>query len=125
MPRGDCTGPRGMGPMTGRAAGYCAGYPLPGCANSLPGFGMGLGLGCGRGRGRMGGGLFRRHRFAKPLYPPDGPGFPEGTSEVGVADEQAYLLQAQKSLEAHLEYLGGQLKQVKECLQELEEKDRE
>ncbi len=25
MPRGDQTGPRGMGPMTGRAAGFCAG----------------------------------------------------------------------------------------------------
>jgi len=26
MPRGDRTGPRGMGPMTGRRAGYCADY---------------------------------------------------------------------------------------------------
>ncbi|NLG67487.1 MAG: DUF5320 domain-containing protein, partial [Actinobacteria bacterium] len=25
MPRGDGTGPEGMGPMTGRGAGYCAG----------------------------------------------------------------------------------------------------
>jgi len=30
MPGGDGTGPAGMGPMTGRAAGYCAGYPVPG-----------------------------------------------------------------------------------------------
>ena len=30
MPLGDGTGPGGMGPMTGRAAGYCAGYPVPG-----------------------------------------------------------------------------------------------
>ena len=33
MPAGDGTGPRGMGPMTGRAAGYCAGYPVPGFMN--------------------------------------------------------------------------------------------
>jgi hypothetical protein len=33
MPRGDGTGPMGMGPMTGRAAGYCAGYPTPGFMN--------------------------------------------------------------------------------------------
>lgn len=33
MPRGDGTGPTGMGPMTGRAAGYCAGYATPGFAN--------------------------------------------------------------------------------------------
>jgi hypothetical protein len=33
MPRGDGTGPAGMGPMTGRAAGYCAGYDVPGYMN--------------------------------------------------------------------------------------------
>ncbi|MBN1125140.1 MAG: DUF5320 domain-containing protein, partial [Sedimentisphaerales bacterium] len=27
MPFGDGTGPAGFGPMTGRAAGFCAGYP--------------------------------------------------------------------------------------------------
>ncbi|MCK4238634.1 MAG: DUF5320 domain-containing protein, partial [Candidatus Lokiarchaeota archaeon] len=26
MPGGDRTGPGGLGPMTGRALGYCAGY---------------------------------------------------------------------------------------------------
>lgn len=35
MPRGDGTGPLGMGAMTGRAAGYCAGYSVPGFANSF------------------------------------------------------------------------------------------
>ncbi len=53
MPGGDRTGPMGMGPMTGRAAGYCAGYPVPGYMN--PGFGRGGGAwgwgGRGRGRG--------------------------------------------------------------------------
>ena len=33
MPRGDGSGPAGMGPMTGRAAGYCAGYGAPGYLN--------------------------------------------------------------------------------------------
>jgi len=55
MPGGDRTGPLGMGPMTGRAAGYCAGYPAPGFAN-LPG---GRGFGGGGGRGGRG----RRNRF--------------------------------------------------------------
>lgn len=36
MPAGDGTGPLGSGPMTGRAAGFCAGYPVPGYANPLP-----------------------------------------------------------------------------------------
>ena len=56
MPRGDGTGPSGMGPMTGRAAGYCAGYPVPGYMNpaggrGYRGAGRGRGGGWGRGRG--------------------------------------------------------------------------
>ena len=51
MPRGDGTGPMGAGPMTGRAAGYCAGYSVPGYANPTAGFG-GYGRGFGQGRGR-------------------------------------------------------------------------
>mgnify|MGYP001344826131 CR=1 FL=1 len=41
-----------MGPMTGRAAGYCAGFDMPGFMNPIPGRGMGSGWGRGRGRGR-------------------------------------------------------------------------
>jgi Family of unknown function (DUF5320) len=54
MPRGDGTGPMGMGPMTGRRGGYCAGYDMPGYANPAFGrgyFGRGMGRGGGRGRG--------------------------------------------------------------------------
>ena len=50
MPRGDRTGPMGMGPMTGRGAGYCTGNPVPGYMNPTGGFGRGFGGG-GRGRG--------------------------------------------------------------------------
>jgi len=39
MPFGDGTGPRGMGPMTGRGAGYCTGFGQPGFANPIPGRG--------------------------------------------------------------------------------------
>ena len=49
MPGGDGTGPGGMGPMTGRAAGYCAGYPVPGYMNPIGGRGY---WGWGRGGGR-------------------------------------------------------------------------
>jgi hypothetical protein len=52
MPAGDRTGPYGMGPMTGRAMGYCAGFPVPGYANFGWGRGFGRGLGLGRGFGR-------------------------------------------------------------------------
>lgn len=55
MPRGNGRGPAGRGPMTGRAAGFCAGNGQPGFA------GMGAGLGCGFGRGR--GGRGNRNMF--------------------------------------------------------------
>ena len=46
MPFGDGTGPRGLGPVTGRGAGFCAGYAAPGCANVWPRWAFG-----GGGRG--------------------------------------------------------------------------
>jgi len=49
MPRGDGTGPMGMGALSGRAAGYCAGFGMPGYANPVPGRGPGMGFGRGRG----------------------------------------------------------------------------
>ena len=51
MPFGDRTGPQGLGPMTGRGAGYCGGYPAPGSMNPVPGRGFGRGRGFGGGRG--------------------------------------------------------------------------
>lgn len=53
MPRGDGTGPFGMGELTGRGAGYCAGYGMPGFANPIPGRGFGRG-GVGFGGGGRG-----------------------------------------------------------------------
>ena len=35
MPFGNGTGPAGLGPMTGRAAGFCAGFPVPDYMNPL------------------------------------------------------------------------------------------
>jgi len=60
MPWGDGTGPLGLGPKTGRAAGYCAGYPVPGYMNPVPGRGF-----WGRGRGWFGrgGGRGWRHWY--------------------------------------------------------------
>jgi hypothetical protein len=49
MPGGDRTGPNGLGPMTGRAAGACAGYANPVGGRGYRGFGRGF-RGGGRGR---------------------------------------------------------------------------
>lgn len=57
MPRGDRTGPRGVGPVTGRGAGFCAGYAVPGYGNP----GMMGGFWC-RG-GNTGGGRGWRNCF--------------------------------------------------------------
>jgi len=69
MPRGDGTGPAGVGPMTGRAAGHCAGYPVPGFMNS----------GGGRGYWGRGGGRGRRHWYyatGLPGWARAGTGYP-------------------------------------------------
>jgi hypothetical protein len=63
MPGGDRTGPWGLGPMTGRRAGYCMGFSTPGFANPYGyrmGFGYGRGMGMGFGRR---GGRFRGYAF--------------------------------------------------------------
>jgi len=45
MPFGDRTGPAGLGPRTGRGAGFCGGFGVPGSENRAGGFGF-----VGRGR---------------------------------------------------------------------------
>jgi len=37
MPAGNGTDPAGLGPMTGRSDGFCAGYPVPGYMNPVAG----------------------------------------------------------------------------------------
>lgn len=61
MPRGDRTGPAGAGPMTGRGAGFCAGFNTAGFQTA----GGGFGRGCGRGFGF-------RNRFVQPVQPSQG-----------------------------------------------------
>ncbi len=51
MPRGDQTGPMGMGPRSGRGPGNCAGFAVPGYSNPAAGRGMGMGGGFGPGWG--------------------------------------------------------------------------
>ncbi|MBL7073551.1 MAG: DUF5320 domain-containing protein [Candidatus Omnitrophica bacterium] len=45
MPGGNGTGPMGTGPMTGRQAGFCAGYSVPGYGRGGRGAGFGRGAG--------------------------------------------------------------------------------
>lgn len=66
MPGGDRTGPMGLGPMTGRAAGYCGGSGMGGYANPAGRASFGMRFGYGRGgwgRGMGGGGRGWRNMF--------------------------------------------------------------
>lgn len=108
MPGGDRTGPMGMGPMTGRAAGYCAGYDVPGYVSPMP-WGGGYSMGWGRGWGR--GYRWRHWRY--------GAGWP-GWPRFGPAPAPMTRDQEVESLKAQAEWLKGQLDAVNQCLSELE-----
>lgn len=122
MPRGDGTGPAGMGPMTGRAAGFCAGSGAPGFA-SAPGWGRGYGMGYGRGFGAgwgRGFGLGRgwgrgygwrawgRPSWGAPAYPATGPAWTPQAASWGNPWSVAEI-----SREEELEYLRGQAAALK------------
>jgi len=84
----------GAGPMTGRAAGFCAGNAAPGYAN----FGGGRGRGMGFGRGGGGGRGFGRG-FGRGGFGPAAPAVaPSGDPELAVLKQQAQQLQADMEL---------------------------
>ena len=113
MPGGDRTGPTGMGPMTGRRAGFCAGFNVPGFLN------RGLGL-FGRGRrGGGGGGRGRRNMFhATGLT---GPQRAAMDASAPSAATVAPSTEAEKQvLEAQVGVMQSQLDEIKKRLAELE-----
>jgi len=96
MPRGDGTGPMGVGPMTGRAAGYCAGNGIPGFAN--PG---GTGFGAGMGRGCRG---FRHRYYA-----------------TGVPGRAMAANQRGRNADVAVEYLDNEIEALEKTLKSLRE----
>jgi len=109
MPGGDGTGPMGLGPMTGRAAGYCAGYPVPGYMNPIPGRGFGgRGRGFGRGRGWAARAAWGVPAAAPPGYGAAPYGWPQPTPE-----------QEADALKGQAEFLQGQLDAIQKQLDEL------
>ncbi len=119
MPRGDGTGPAGMGPMSGRAAGLCAGYPVPGYMNPVGGRGF---WGWGRGRG---GGRGRRNWFWATGVPRSAmAGFGWPASGAPVAPFAPAMTPApQQELEAlkqEASYFQDALKDIQERIDELQ-----
>ena len=112
MPRGDRRGPDGRGPMTGRRAGYCAGYDVPGYANDrVPPMGMGRGLGRGGGLGRGRGGGRGRGRGRPHPYPDYEPAPVQ--APLSPQDETSYLEDAAKRLEADLTAVKDRIKELR------------
>lgn len=130
MPGGDGTGPAGMGPMTGRAAGYCAGYAVPGFMNPVPGRGF-----WGRGRG---GGWGRRNWFyatgltgwqraaygypafgGAPYAPPYAMPYAAPYAPTAAPEQEMEMLKGQA------EYFEDALDGIKKRIEELESKAKE
>ena len=127
MPRGDGTGPAGMGPMTGRAARYCAGYPVPGYMNPAVGRGY---RGAGRGRG---GGWGRGRGFGRGFgWAGAGYGYPAwgGAAEPNIAYAGPFAPamtpeQETEGLKQQAEYFQNALDGVGKRIEELEKAKQE
>ncbi len=120
MPRGDGTGPMGMGPMTGRAAGYCAGYGVPGYANPVGGRGMGFGGGRGMGRGRGRGRGFGRGWLGGAAW---GPAFGAYAAPYPPAYGAAYAPPPEverDALQTQARNLEAALKEIRDRLDQIE-----
>ena len=109
MPGGDRTGPAGMGPMTGRAAGYCAGYSVPGYANPIPGRGLGFGYGRGFGRGR-GRGFGRGFGWRGAAYPYVYPYY--GNANITPKQEADMLKDQAKAIQEELNAINQRIKNL-------------
>lgn len=113
MPGGDGTGPMGMGPMTGRGAGFCSGSGMPGFMNR-GGRGM-----HGRGRGWRhcfnATGLTGWQRQAMGWTPFGGAAPMPGAAP---ADSQQELQALQQQVQA----MENTLQQLREHIQQLQEK---
>jgi hypothetical protein len=92
----------GMGPMTGRGAGFCSGFGVPGFMNAVPGRG-GMGFGRRRGMG-FGIGMGWRHGW--------------GFQSSQVTDQQQ--VDELSLLKNQAKYFGETLQSINRRISELE-----
>jgi hypothetical protein len=117
MPRGDRTGPAGMGPMSGRGAGYCARFDRPGFANRAFGRYFGANFERNRGLGSMGGHGWRHMFWATGL-----PGWMRGGNYYGSRKNVDPATEKQE-LKYQEGILQSQLNMVKQRMSELDSSD--
>ena len=114
MPAGDGTGPMGLGRMTGRGVGFCAGFAAPGYMNPMPGRGRGMHRGWGRGGGRGQGRGWRHGYYAM--------GAPGAAPAYGVAPYYAapWGEHGMQALRAQAQQLEDTLNEIRKRIAELE-----
>jgi len=112
MPGGDRTGPAGLGPMTGRGAGFCAGYGVPGYING-PGRGY-------WGRGRGGGGRGWRNWF----YATGLPGWARASAWGAAQPVESSPGAEAEALKREQEYLKQDLEDIEKRLKELQKESK-
>ncbi len=100
MPGGDRTGPMGMGPMTGRGAGFCGGGAGAGRGNAVRGR-------CFAGRGQGGGRGWRNWFNATGL-----PGWMRFGQNVPDEVERGYLEGQGEALQQQLEAMQARLQSL-------------
>ncbi|MFH1024732.1 MAG: DUF5320 domain-containing protein [Planctomycetota bacterium] len=115
MPAGNGMGPMGMGPVTGRGMGYCAGTGAPGYENA------GRGPGMGRGRGFGGGGFGCGGRGRRNMFYATGlTGWQRAAMGVGAPAVQPDPEMEKNFLRNQAEALQAKLGEVRKRLEELE-----
>jgi hypothetical protein len=108
----------GMGPMTGRAAGYCAGYGVPGDTHPIAGRGYGF---WGGGRGFSGRGRGHRNWFyatGLPFWARRAPyvSMPVAGAYAPISQEQELVY-----LKDQAEYLTTSMNEIQKRISELED----
>jgi len=114
MPGGDRTGPSGLGSMTGRGLGYCAGYDMPGYTRG-PGMGRAWGRGRGMGYGRgigYGRGMGYGRGYGIPIYTQ----YAQPIMPITSPENQLTMLKQQK------DYLASEMNSIKGAIDEISKK---
>lgn len=109
-----------MGPMTGRAAGYCGGHDAPGWATTGPGRGFSLGWGGAWGRGRhsrywahvTGVPRWARYRNAPVWGVPPAWAYDPYSPAPGREQETEYLRQQAEWLKQQLDEIGRRIEEI-------------
>ncbi len=114
MPYGDGTGPEGMGPKTGKALGFCAGFNSPGFTKGVP-----------RGRRGRGGGRKRR-RGSNTDVNPRGISRPRDGRGRGITFQRSEVPERRElSEEEEAENLKNYAEELKKELEEVQKRIEE